>query len=50
MRYPGELYRPSDRAYHHLDSLEYPFHDLTGPVTMRGRDCVALQADDSSAR
>jgi hypothetical protein len=30
MRHPGERYRPSDRAYHGLDPLEYPCHDRTG--------------------
>jgi putative transposase len=39
MHYPGELYRPSERAYHGLDPLEYPFHDRTVAVTMCGRVC-----------
>jgi putative transposase len=39
MHYPDELYRPSDRAYHGLDPLEYPFHDRTVAVTMCGRVC-----------
>jgi putative transposase len=39
MRYPGELNRPSDRAYHGLDPLEYPFHDRTVAVPMCGRVC-----------
>jgi putative transposase len=39
MHYPGELYRPSGRAYHGLDPLEYPFHDRTVAVTMCGRVC-----------
>jgi putative transposase len=43
MRYPGELYRPSGRAYHGLDPLEYPFHDRTVAVTMCGRVCFATR-------
>jgi putative transposase len=39
MRYPGELYRTSDRLYHGLGALEYPFHDRTVAVTMCGRVC-----------
>ena len=39
MRYPGELYRPSDRLYHGLGQLAYPFHDRTVAVTMCGRVC-----------
>ena len=39
MRYPGELYRTSDRGYHGLDPLQYPFHDRTVTVTMCGRVC-----------
>lgn len=43
MRYPGELYRPSERPYHGLDPLEYPFHDRTVAVTMCGRVCFATR-------
>jgi putative transposase len=43
MRYPGELYRPSERSYHGLDPLEYPFHDRTVAVTMCGRVCFATR-------
>jgi putative transposase len=39
MSYPGELYRPSDRLYHGLGPLGYPFHDRTVAVTMCGRAC-----------
>jgi putative transposase len=43
MRYPGELYRPSERLYHGLEPLEYPFHDRTVAVTMCGRVCFATR-------
>jgi putative transposase len=40
MRYPGELYSTSPRAYHGLSELEYPFHDRTITVTNCGRICL----------
>jgi putative transposase len=39
MRYPGELYQPSPRAYRGLTDLTYPFHDRTITVTQCGRIC-----------
>ncbi len=41
MKYPGELYQPSARAYTGLSDLEYPFHDRTITVTACGRICIA---------
>jgi putative transposase len=41
MKYPGELYQPSMRAYTGLSDLEYPFHDRTITVTTCGRICIA---------
>jgi hypothetical protein len=32
-RYPGEVYTPSAREYHHPEVPEYPFHDRTIQVT-----------------
>lgn len=43
MRYPGELYQRSERSYHGLEPLEYPFHDRTVAVTMCGRVCFATR-------
>ena len=43
MRYPSELYRRSERSYHGLEPLEYPFHDRTVAVTMCGRVCFATR-------
>ena len=40
MRYPAELYRPSERPYRGLGELEYPFHDRTITVTNCGRICM----------
>lgn len=40
MKYPGELYRCSPRAYAGLSDLEYPFHDRTITVTQCGRICI----------
>jgi putative transposase len=40
MRYPAELYRPSERPYRGLGELEYPCHDRTITVTDCGRICV----------
>jgi putative transposase len=41
MKYPGELYQPSQRIYTGLSDLEYPFHDRTITVTACGRICIA---------
>ena len=38
--YPGELYTPSAREYHHPDHPEYPYHDRTILVTRCGRICI----------
>lgn len=43
MRYPGELYKPSERPYHGLTDLEYPFHDRTITVTHCGRICLGTR-------
>ncbi len=43
MKYPAELYTPSERAYRGLDELEYPFHDRTITVTHCGRICFGRQ-------
>jgi putative transposase len=40
MRYPGELYTPSPRAYRPPDPPQYPFHDRTVRVTQCGRICL----------
>jgi transposase InsO family protein len=40
MKYPGELYSPSPRAYNGLSEVEYPFHDRTVTVTQCGRICI----------
>ena len=40
MRYPAELYNPSQRAYSGLEELRYPFHDRTITVTNCGRICL----------
>jgi putative transposase len=39
-KYPGEVYTPSAREYHHPDVPEYPFHDRTISVTQCGRICI----------
>ncbi|MDE2464883.1 MAG: transposase [Alphaproteobacteria bacterium] len=39
MRYPADLYRPSDRPYQGLPPLDYPFHDKAVTVTTCGRIC-----------
>ena len=39
MKYPGELYTHSARAFHQPEPLEYPFHDRTIRVTHCGRLC-----------
>ena len=40
MRYPGEVYAPSPRAYRGLSELDYPFHGRTVTVTCCGRICI----------
>jgi putative transposase len=40
MRYPGELYTPSARAYRDPEPPQYPFHDRTVCVTRCGRICI----------
>jgi hypothetical protein len=42
MQYPGELYQRSERSYHGLEPLEYPFHDGTVAVTMCGASASLL--------
>lgn len=39
-KYPGEVYTPSAREYHHPEVPEYPFHDRTIQVTQCGRICM----------
>src|ERR1700722_6383586 len=40
MRYPGELYSPSPRAYNGVQEINYPLHDRTIMVTNCGRICI----------
>lgn len=40
MKYPGEVYTPSPRAYAAPPDPEYPFHDRTVRVTQCGRICL----------
>lgn len=40
MKYPGEVYTPSARAYTAPQEPEYPFHDRTIRVTRCGRICI----------
>ncbi len=40
MRYPGELYTPSARAYRDPEPPQYPFHDRTVCATRCGRICI----------
>ena len=40
MKTPGEVYRPSSRAYDGLPEVEYPFHDRDILVTACGRICM----------
>lgn len=40
MKYPGEIYVPSERIYKGLPEVEYPFHDRTILVTACGRICI----------
>ncbi len=39
-KYPGEVYTPSAREYHHPEVPDYPFHDQTIRVTQCGRICL----------
>lgn len=39
MKYPAELYKPSERIYQGIKPLFYPFHDKTIQVTECGRIC-----------
>lgn len=39
-KYPGEVYTPSAREYHHPAVPEYPHHDRTVQVTQCGRICI----------
>lgn len=38
--YPGEVYTPSAREFHHPEIPEYPFHDRIIKVTQCGRICI----------
>jgi len=40
MKYPGEIYKPSERKYIGLPEVEYPLHDKTIRVTNCGRICT----------
>lgn len=40
MRYPAEIYIPSDKKYTGLPPVDYPFHDKTITVTHCGRICL----------
>jgi transposase InsO family protein len=40
MRYPGEIYAPSNREYKGLPEVDYPFHDKMITVTHCGRLCL----------
>ena len=40
MKYPSEVYIPSNRKYNGLQNVEYPFHDKTITVTTCGRICL----------
>lgn len=39
MKYPSEIYKPSDRIYKGIEPIFYPFHDKTVQVTKCGRIC-----------
>ena len=39
MKYPSELYQPSERPYEGIKPIFYPFHDQTIQVTDCGRIC-----------
>ncbi|MEC8858810.1 MAG: IS481 family transposase [Pseudomonadota bacterium] len=40
MRYPGEVYTPSTRAYTRPEYPDYPYHDRVIQVTQCGRLCI----------
>jgi putative transposase len=40
MKYPAEVYKPSDRVYKGLPPVEYPLHDKTIVITSCGRICM----------
>jgi putative transposase len=40
MKRPGDIYRPSSRAYRGLPDVDYPFHDQSVIVTRCGRICL----------
>jgi len=40
MKYPGEVYSSSKRAYEGLPDVEYPLHDKTVTVSRCGRICL----------
>lgn len=39
MKYPSEIYKPSDKIYKGIEPIFYPFHDKTIQVTRCGRIC-----------
>lgn len=39
MKYPSEIYKPSERQYKGIEPVFYPFHDKTIQVTQCGRIC-----------
>jgi len=40
MKFPSEIYTPSEISYDGLPDLEYPLHDITSYVTQCGRICL----------
>jgi putative transposase len=40
MKYPSEIYIPSQRLYLGLPTVEYPLHDRTITITSCGRICI----------
>src|SRR5690606_13711550 len=40
MKYPAEVYTPSQRTYKGLPSVEYPMHDRAVNISCCGRICV----------
>ena len=40
MKFPGEVYKNSNRVYQGLPEIEYPLHDKTITVTRCGRICM----------
>jgi putative transposase len=50
MKYPSEIYKPSERIYKGIQPIFYPFHDKTIQVTRCGRICEGgLKVSLSSA-